>query len=132
MVTCVALDSCGSHMVTGSKDGTCVIWLISNCNTIGPSSASNLQPNTAALNQNLAGNVVGSANVVHLTNNLTPKPVHTLYGHDSAVSCVSIMTELDLVVSGSLVINAFKLFHFHYLTLHCFALQFHSLKELFI
>ncbi|XP_055544656.1 neurobeachin-like protein 1 isoform X1 [Wyeomyia smithii] len=102
VVTCVALDSCGSYLVTGSKDGACVIWLISNGNTAGPTNASNLQPNTAALNQNLAGNVVGSANVVHLTNNLTPKPVHTLYGHDGAVSCVSIMTELDLVVSGSL------------------------------
>ncbi|XP_058454329.1 neurobeachin-like protein 1 isoform X1 [Malaya genurostris] len=102
VVTCVALDSCGSYLVTGSKDSTCVIWSISNGSTTGAASASNLQPNTAALNQNLAGNVVGSSNVMHLTNNLTPKPVHTLYGHDDAVSCVSIMTELDVVVSGSL------------------------------
>lgn len=103
VVTCVALDTCGSYLVTGSKDCTCIIWSISNGSTSGASSASNLQPNTAALNQNLAGNVVGSANVVHLTNNLTPKPVHTLYGHDGPVSCVAIMTELDIVASGSLV-----------------------------
>ncbi|XP_021704634.1 neurobeachin-like protein 1 isoform X1 [Aedes aegypti] len=102
VVTCVALDTCGSYLVTGSKDCTCIIWSISNGSTSGASSASNLQPNTAALNQNLAGNVVGSANVVHLTNNLTPKPVHTLYGHDGPVSCVAIMTELDIVASGSL------------------------------
>lgn len=91
--------------MTGSKDCTCIIWSISNGSNAGGASsgASNLQPNTAALNQNLAGNVVGSANVVHLTNNLTPKPVHTLYGHDRPVSCVAIMTELDIVASGSLV-----------------------------
>ncbi|XP_055643375.1 neurobeachin-like protein 1 isoform X2 [Toxorhynchites rutilus septentrionalis] len=103
IVTCVALDSCGSFLVTGSKDCTCVIWSINNGNSSAVGgSIPNFQPNTAALNQNLAGNVVGSANVIHLTNNLTPKPVHTLYGHDAAVSCVSIMTELDIVVSGSL------------------------------
>ncbi|XP_055608825.1 neurobeachin-like protein 1 isoform X2 [Uranotaenia lowii] len=101
VVTCIALDTCGSYLVTGSKDCTCVIWSISSVSSGGASTTSNLQPNTAALNQNLAGNVVGSANVVHLTNNLTPKPVHTLYGHDGPVSCVAIMTELDVVVSGS-------------------------------
>lgn len=97
------MDNCGSYLVTGSKDCTCVIWSLSTSNSVSQPAGSNLQPNTAALNQNLAGNVVGSANVVHLTNNLTPKPVHTLYGHDDAVSCVAIMTELDMVVSGSLV-----------------------------
>ncbi|XP_058062662.1 neurobeachin-like protein 1 isoform X2 [Anopheles bellator] len=102
VVTCVAMDNCGSYLVTGSRDCTCVIWSLSNTSTVGAASGSNLQPNTAALNQNLAGNVVGSANVVHLTNNLTPKPVHTLYGHEEAVSCVAIMTELDMVVSGSM------------------------------
>uniref|UniRef100_A0AAG5CUG9 DUF4704 domain-containing protein n=1 Tax=Anopheles atroparvus TaxID=41427 RepID=A0AAG5CUG9_ANOAO len=102
VVTCVAMDNCGSYLVTGSKDCTCVIWSLSTGSTANQAAGSNLQPNTAALNQNLAGNVVGSANVVHLTNNLTPKPVHTLYGHDDAVSCVAIMTELDIVVSGSL------------------------------
>uniref|UniRef100_A0A182T0Y0 BEACH domain-containing protein n=1 Tax=Anopheles maculatus TaxID=74869 RepID=A0A182T0Y0_9DIPT len=102
VVTCIAMDNCGSYLVTGSKDCTCVIWSLSTSSNVGQPTGSNLQPNTAALNQNLAGNVVGSANVVHLTNNLTPKPVHTLYGHDDAVSCVAIMTELDIVVSGSL------------------------------
>lgn len=42
----------------------------------------------------------GASNVNN--SNLTPKPIHTLYGHDAAISCVAIMTELDLVVSGSL------------------------------
>ena len=26
VVTCVALDYCGSHLVTGSRDTTCMIW----------------------------------------------------------------------------------------------------------
>ncbi|XP_052080874.1 neurobeachin-like protein 1 isoform X2 [Mytilus californianus] len=28
IVTCVALDYCGSHLVTGSRDTTCIIWQI--------------------------------------------------------------------------------------------------------
>ncbi|PSN41666.1 Neurobeachin-like protein 1 [Blattella germanica] len=67
LVTCVALDQCGSFLVTGSRDTTCVIWDVSQ---MGTDSA--------------------------------PRPVQTLYGHDRAVSCVGIMTELDMAVSGSL------------------------------
>lgn len=32
---------------------------------------------------------------------LAPKPVQVLYGHEAAVSCVAISTELDMAVSGS-------------------------------
>lgn len=37
-------------------------------------------------------------------NAFSPKPLTTLYGHDDAISSVAIYTELDMVVSGSLVI----------------------------
>ena len=26
LVTCVALDNCGKHLMTGSQDCTCIIW----------------------------------------------------------------------------------------------------------
>lgn len=74
LVTCVALDQCGSFLVTGSRDTTCVVWDVSQHGT-GSSSASHM----------------------------TPRPFQTLYGHDQAVSCVGIMTELDMAVSGSQV-----------------------------
>jgi len=74
LVTCVALDQCGSFLVTGSRDTTCVVWDVSHLGT-------------------------SSSSAVHMT----PRPVQTLYGHDKAVTCVGIMTELDMAVSGSLV-----------------------------
>jgi WD domain, G-beta repeat. len=74
LVTCVALDQCGSFLITGSRDTTCVVWDVSHLGT-------------------------SSSSVVHMT----PRPVQTLYGHDKAVTCVGIMTELDMAVSGSLV-----------------------------
>jgi WD40 repeat protein len=74
LVTCVALDHCGSFLITGSRDTTCVVWDVSQ---LGTGSSSSM--------------------------NVTPRPVQTLYGHDKAVTCVGIMTELDMAVSGSLV-----------------------------
>jgi WD40 repeat protein len=74
LVTCVALDQCGSFLITGSRDTTCVVWDVSQLGT-------------------------GSSSAIHMT----PRPVQTLCGHDKAVTCVGIMTELDMAVSGSLV-----------------------------
>lgn len=74
LVTCVALDQCGSFLVTGSRDTTCVVWYVNQLGT-------------------------GSSTAIHMT----PHPVQTLYGHDQAVTCVGIMTELDMAVSGSRV-----------------------------
>ena len=28
IVTCLALDTCGSHLVSGSRDTTCIVWKI--------------------------------------------------------------------------------------------------------
>ncbi|XP_023703751.1 neurobeachin-like protein 1 isoform X2 [Cryptotermes secundus] len=73
LVTCVALDQCGSFLITGSRDTTCVVWDVSHLG-------------------------MGSSSTIHMT----PRPVQTLYGHDKAITCVGIMTELDMAVSGSL------------------------------
>ena len=78
IITCLTLDSTGYILVTGSRDTTCVIWNL----TLGE-------------NQNLV-----NPNEQEIKSLLLPTV--TLYGHTSAVTCVSISTELDVVVSGSL------------------------------
>ncbi|XP_074168570.1 neurobeachin-like protein 2 isoform X1 [Rhinolophus sinicus] len=68
IVTCLALDTCGIYLISGSRDTTCMVWRL--------------------LQQ---GGLSG----------LASKPVQVLYGHEAAVSCVAISTELDMAVSGS-------------------------------
>ena len=88
IITCIALDNCGSYLVTGSKDCTCIVWsLLPNNNT-----SAQATPHPA-----------NTGHQINTSNSLTPKPLNTLYGHDNTVSCVAIMTELDIVVSGSVV-----------------------------
>ncbi|XP_012575949.1 PREDICTED: neurobeachin-like protein 2 [Condylura cristata] len=69
VVTCLALDTCGIYLISGSRDTTCMVWRL--------------------LHQ--GGLSIG----------LASKPVQVLYGHEAAVSCVAISTELDMAVSGS-------------------------------
>ncbi|XP_054585901.1 neurobeachin-like protein 2 isoform X1 [Eptesicus fuscus] len=69
IVTCLALDTCGIYLISGSRDTTCMVWQL--------------------LHQ--GGLSVG----------LASKPIQVLYGHEAAVSCVAISTELDMAVSGS-------------------------------
>lgn len=90
VITCIALDNCGSYLVTGSKDCTCIVW------SLITTGVSNPPTNSSA---------ISSLGQINTTNSLTPRPINTLYGHDDTISCVSIMTELDLVVSGSVVSN---------------------------
>ncbi|XP_055846151.1 neurobeachin-like protein 1 isoform X1 [Episyrphus balteatus] len=88
IITCVSLDNCGSYLVTGSKDCTCIIWSIQS-NSYGQSTPTPSQLHSSAAQLN-----------TH--NSHSPKPLTTLYGHDDAISSVAIYTELDMVVSGSL------------------------------
>ncbi|KAM8758503.1 neurobeachin-like protein 2 [Rhynchonycteris naso] len=69
IVTCLALDTCGIYLISGSRDTTCMVWRL--------------------LQQ--GGLSIG----------LASKPMQVLYGHEAAVSCVAISTELDMAVSGS-------------------------------
>lgn len=86
IITCVALDDCGSYIVTGSKDGTCIVWSLNHANVSSNTSTNNNAPGHSQVNTN---------------NSYTPRPLNTLYGHDATVTCVAIFTELDMVVSGS-------------------------------
>lgn len=98
IITCIALDNCGSYIVTGSKDCTCIIWSISNCTVNTTSTFANPTPTTPT--HHMDHHAIGHSQI-NTNNNLTPRPVNTLYGHDKSISCVAIFTELDMVVSGS-------------------------------
>ena len=86
IVTCMALDKAGTgeHLITGSRDTTCVIWRFTN-NVTTP-----LTPPTV---------IVWSLPLQEVSEH----PLVTLYGHDSEVLCVDISTELGMAVSGAKV-----------------------------
>lgn len=93
--------------MTGSKDFTCIIWSLQNASVKVPfatTTSSYQSPST------LGGSTTYHQHSIHSQMNANstlfsniPKPIHRLYGHDNELSCVAIMTELDLVVSGSKV-----------------------------
>lgn len=93
IITCVALDNCGSYIVTGSIDCTCIVWAL-NSSSNSPSAAASISPNHSS-----AHHAIGHSQT-NTSNSMTPRPVNTLYGHDKPVTCVAIFTELDMVVSG--------------------------------
>ncbi|CAL1546001.1 unnamed protein product [Lymnaea stagnalis] len=66
IVTCLALDNCGRHLVSGSRDTTCM--------------------------------VIDITQQAGVSVNLNPKPLQTLYGHDSEMTAIHISTERDLFV----------------------------------
>ncbi|BFF98031.1 neurobeachin-like protein 1 [Drosophila madeirensis] len=109
IITCIALDNCGSYLVTGSRDCTSIVWSIQQSNQQGPSGggqASNIPVHALTGQSHLQ-----AITQVNTQNSYSPKPLTVLYGHDDAISSVAIYTELDLVVSGSLdgTVNVYTL-----------------------
>uniref|UniRef100_A0A1A9ZKD8 BEACH domain-containing protein n=1 Tax=Glossina pallidipes TaxID=7398 RepID=A0A1A9ZKD8_GLOPL len=106
IITCLALDNCGSYLVTGSRDCTCIIWSIQASHVYGGSGIAG--SSSANVTSNIPVHALTSQtnlqSVMQLNsqNSFSPKPLTTLYGHDGAISSVAIYTELDMVVSGSL------------------------------
>ena len=86
IITCVALESdYGTpYLVTGSRDCTLQVWVVHTTS------------NTDSYN-----NTSGQQSPQNPSLPLGNTPLHILYGHDDAVTCVSISTELNVVVSGS-------------------------------
>ncbi|XP_017135675.1 neurobeachin-like protein 1 isoform X1 [Drosophila miranda] len=107
IITCIALDNCGSYLVTGSRDCTCIVWSIQQSNQQGGGGQSSSIPVHALTGQSH----LQAITQVNTQNSYSPKPLTVLYGHDDAISSVAIYTELDLVVSGSLdgTINVYTL-----------------------
>ena len=72
--------------MSGSRDTTSIIW------DVYPAAA-------GAWAESGSGGGSGSAGASGETPN--PRPIQVLSGHDRAVSCVAISTELDMAASGS-------------------------------
>jgi len=87
VITCLALDSTGWILVTGSRDTTCVIWHLS---------LGEYRPMTT---NNTSTNV--NTSFVEQESNALIRPALTLYGHTAEVTSIVVSIELDLVVSGS-------------------------------
>ena len=86
VITCLSLDYSGNYIMSGSRDTTSIIW------DVYPAAA-------GAWSESGGGGGAGSAGASGETPN--PRPIQVLSGHDRAVSCVAISTELDMAVSGS-------------------------------
>ncbi|XP_017126991.1 neurobeachin-like protein 1 isoform X3 [Drosophila elegans] len=106
IITCIALDNCGSYLVTGSRDCTCIVWSIQSQQQGGGGSTSNIPVHALTGQSHLQ-----AITQLNTQNHYSPKPLTVLYGHDDAISSVAIYTELDLVVSGSLdgTVNVYTL-----------------------
>lgn len=85
--------------MTGSRDCTCIIWSIQGAHGPGSGAASSNIPVHALTSQTNLQSIMQ----LNTQNSFSPKPLTTLYGHDDSISSVAIYTELDVVVSGSLV-----------------------------
>ncbi|KAB1278886.1 Neurobeachin-like protein 1 [Camelus dromedarius] len=107
IVTCLATDYCGIHLISGSRDTTCMIWQITQQHTnyfiflsyyianIIKEEDFSEQPclmfDFDEIAFTFGGTPVG----------LASKPFQILYGHTDEVLSVGISTELDMAVSGS-------------------------------
>ena len=80
VITCLSLDHGGNYMMSGSRDTTSIIW------DVYPAAA-------GAWSESGGGSDPGETP--------NPRPIQVLSGHDRAVSCVALSTELDMAVSGS-------------------------------
>ncbi|KAH7332120.1 hypothetical protein KP509_20G069100 [Ceratopteris richardii] len=82
VVSCIAVSSDGSIIVTGSHDTTIIVWEIDCFSSQGRKQG---QKDSSSTSENL----------------LFEKPRHVLSGHDDIITSVAVSVELDLVVSGS-------------------------------
>ena len=87
VITCLALDHGGNFLMSGSRDTTSIIWDVWSAESGSGNGGAN------------GGGGAGSNGATGETPN--PRPIQVLSGHDRAVSCVAISTELDMAVSGS-------------------------------
>jgi WD40 repeat protein len=83
-VRCVAMGEDGGLMVSGGQDGTCRIWVVDH-------------PDMAiALSDGYVQTALGSRN----DGEQVLSCCRVLWGHETAVSCLHLSSDLDVVVSG--------------------------------
>ena len=89
-ITCLSLDATGNYIMSGSKDTTSIVWEIYPGHSPTMVTLHSTGPNPS-------NSVSGSGGV----DGPNPRPIQVLSGHDKAISCVALSTELDMAVSGS-------------------------------
>ena len=87
VITCLALDHGGNFLMSGSRDTTSIIW--------------DVWSESGGGGNGTGGNSGGAGSNSASGETPNPRPIQVLSGHDRAVSCVAISTELDMAVSGS-------------------------------
>ena len=88
VITCLSLDHGGNFLMSGSRDTTSIIWDVWSAESGGGGNGG-------------GGNSGGAGSNGAYGETPNPRPIQVLSGHDRAVSCVAISTELDMAVSGS-------------------------------
>ena len=84
-IRCLAIGLDGGLMITGGEDGTCRVWLVDH-------------PDMAiALSDGYVQTALGASN----DREQLLSCCHVLWGHETAVSCVGLSSDLDVTVSGS-------------------------------
>ena len=95
-VTAVAVSACGSWLLSGSLDGTSMLW------SLGSAGLASLLPHAVA-----AAAVSAAASAADVAAAAAPRqpqntePTHVLRGHSAAVLCVALSSTLRLAASGS-------------------------------
>jgi WD40 repeat protein len=83
VVSCVAVTSCGSILVTGSYDTTVMVWEVVRAKT--PDKRIRITPSEMPRKDYV----------------ISETPFHILCGHDDIITCLYVSVELDIVISGS-------------------------------
>ena len=90
-ITCLSLDITGNYIMSGSKDTTSIVWEIYPGHSPTMATLHSTGSNTSSSGSSGAG----------AGDYPNPRPIQVLSGHDKAISCVALSTELDMAVSGS-------------------------------
>lgn len=84
-IRCVAIGDDGGLMVTGGQDGTCRVWVIDHPDMV------------VALSDGYVQTSLGRSNF----GDQLLSCCHILWGHDTAITCIAVDSDLDAVISGS-------------------------------
>ncbi|KAK8487058.1 hypothetical protein V6N11_046184 [Hibiscus sabdariffa] len=99
-VTCLALSSDSSYLVTGSRDTTILLWRLHRVFTSGSSSASEATADTSTpTSASALANTLASQNRKHRIEG----PIHVLRGHHNEILFCCVNSDLGIVVSCGLL-----------------------------
>ena len=88
-VNCLGIGEDGGLMVSGGEDATCRVWVVDHADM------------ASALTDGYVQTALGTSDPKKKSSTL--KCCQILWGHTSSVTCLSFSSDLDVVVSGSLI-----------------------------